>query len=133
MLNRARYVSFATFRKTGVAVATPVWCAEDDGEFYVFSAAAAGKVKRLRNSSRARLAVCDAQGKLLGGWHEASAEIIMEPADVARALQILRAKYGWQMVLTDFFSRLTGRFKQRIYIRVRLHGEDEASSVEDGR
>ena len=57
----------------------------------------------------------------------------MEPADVARALQILRAKYGWQMVLTDFFSRLTGRFKQRIYIRVRLHGEDEASSVEDGR
>ena len=97
------------------------------------AAAAAGKVKRLRNSSRARLAVCDAQGKLLGGWHEASAEIIMEPADVARALQILRAKYGWQMVLTDFFSRLTGRFKQRIYIRVRLHGEDEASSVEDGR
>lgn len=131
LLNRARYVSFATYRKSGVTVATPVWCAEDDGVFYIFSAAAAGKVKRLRNSSRARLAVCDAKGKLLGGWHEASAEIIMEPSDVARALQTLRAKYGWQMAFTNFFSKLIGRFNQRVYIRVHLRSDSGTGSVED--
>lgn len=119
-LNRARYVSLATFRKTGVEVATAVWCAEDDGDFYVFSAADAGKVKRLRNSDRARLAVCDAKGKVLGHWHEASAEIITESLSVAHALQTLRAKYGWQMLLTDFFSKLSGRFHKRVYIRLRL-------------
>lgn len=119
-LSRARYVSLATFRKTGVEVATAVWCAEDDGDFYVFSAADAGKVKRLRNSDRARLAVCDAKGKVLGHWHEASAEIITESLSVAHALQTLRAKYGWQMLLTDFFSKLSGRFHKRVYIRLRL-------------
>ncbi len=119
-LQRASYVSLATFRKSGVEVATPVWCAEDDGDFYVFSAADAGKVKRLRNSDRARLAVCDAKGKLLGHWHDASAEIITESASVAHALQTLRTKYGWQMLLTDFFSKLSGRFHKRVYIRVRL-------------
>lgn len=119
-LSRARYVSLATFRKTGVEVATAVWCAEDDGDFYVFSAADAGKVKRLRNSDRARLAVCDAKGKVLGHWHEASAEIITESLSVAHALQTLRVKYGWQMLLTDFFSKLSGRFHKRVYIRLRL-------------
>lgn len=119
-LSRARYISLATFRKTGVEVATAVWCAENDGDFYVFSAADAGKVKRLRNSDRARLAVCDAKGKVLGHWHEASAEIITESVSVAHALQTLRAKYGWQMLLTDFFSKLSGRFHKRVYIRLRL-------------
>lgn len=119
-LSRARYVSLATFRKTGIEVATAVWCAEDDGDFYVFSAADAGKVKRLRNSDRARLAVCDAKGKVLGHWHEASAEIITESLSVAHALQTLRVKYGWQMLLTDFFSKLSGRFHKRVYIRLRL-------------
>ena len=126
-LNRARYVSLATFRKSGAEVATAVWCAEDAGDFYVFSAADAGKVKRLRNRDRARLAVCDAKGKILGHWHDASAELIADTADVAHALQTLRAKYGWQMLLTDFFSKLSGRFDKRVYIRLRLTSGAEKS------
>jgi PPOX class probable F420-dependent enzyme len=119
-LRRARYVSLATFRRSGVPVATPVWCAEDGGEFFVFSAGNAGKVKRLRNSSRARLAVCDARGGSVGEWHDADAFLVEEPAEVARALGALRRKYGWQMWLADAGARLTGRFDQRTYIRIRL-------------
>jgi PPOX class probable F420-dependent enzyme len=119
-LERARYVSLATFRKSGAMVATPVWCAHQDGVFYVFSARAAGKVKRLRNSARARLAVCGPRGGLLGDWHDASAEIIEEPAEVARALTLLRGKYGLAMWLADAGAKLTGRFRRRAYVRVRL-------------
>jgi PPOX class probable F420-dependent enzyme len=75
----ATYVSFATFRKTGAAVPTPVWCAEDGGDFYIFSAGNAGKVKRLRNSDRAQMAVCDVRGKVLGEWHSARATTISDP------------------------------------------------------
>ena len=32
-LKRAKYLSFATYRKSGVEVATPVWFAEEDGAF----------------------------------------------------------------------------------------------------
>lgn len=119
-LEAARYVSLATYRRSGEEVATPVWCAHDGEGFHIFSAGDAGKVKRLRNSPRARLAVCDVRGNLLGEWQDATAEIIDDPAEIRHALTLLRRKYGWQMWLADAGARLTGRFHRRAYIRVRL-------------
>ena len=101
-------------------VPTPVWCAELNGDFFIFSAGNAGKVKRLRNSPRAQLAVCDARGKLLGDWQEAEALVLDESSDITRALTALRNKYGWQMWLADIGSKLTGKFHKRSYIRATL-------------
>ena len=119
-LDDARYFSLATFRKNGDAVETPVWFAEGAaaGAYFVFSAGAAGKVKRLRRSDAARVAVCDVRGKLLGDWLPARAELVVEQGAVAEALSALRRKYGLQMWLTDWMSRLSGRFNQRTYIKV---------------
>jgi uncharacterized protein len=119
-LTRANYVSLATFRRSGKPVATPVWCAADGDDFYFFSERAAGKVKRLRNSDRARLAVCDLRGRLSSGWTDARAEVVDDPVEIARALTALHRKYRWQMWLADFGSRLTGRYHKRAYIRARL-------------
>ena len=120
-LQTAPYVNLRTFRKSGAAVDTPVWCAPgDDDELYIFSAGNAGKVKRLRNSDRAELAVCDVRGKLLGEWVHARAETVTDDAAVARALAALRAKYGWQMKLADLGAKLTGKFHRRAYIRATL-------------
>jgi hypothetical protein len=122
-LASARYVSFATYRRSGEAVATPVWCAAENGQFFMFSAGDAGKVKRLRNSTRTRLAVCDLRGKVLGEWHPATAEILTHRGDIHRALTLLRRKYGWQMWLADAGAKLTGRFDRRVYIRAKLAAE----------
>ena len=43
-LDRHRYMSLATFRRSGAEVATPVWFAAVDGKLYVVSAGNAGKV-----------------------------------------------------------------------------------------
>lgn len=113
------YVSFKTFRRSGAAVATPVWLAlGDDNNGYIFSAGNAGKIKRLRNSNLAELAVCDVRGKLLGEWVPVKATVINNPADIATALTALRQKYGWQMKLADVGAKLTGKFNKRAYIRV---------------
>jgi uncharacterized protein len=117
-LEHARYLSLATFRKSGVAVETPVWFAEDGGHLYVFSGGEAGKVKRLRRSSQARIARCDARGKLEGPWIDARASIIGDAARKSRALAALRAKYGWQMRLLDFVSLLGGRIHKRALIEI---------------
>ncbi len=119
-LEGARYVSLGTFRKSGAMVATPVWAAADGESFYVFSAGDAGKVKRLRNSARAQLAVCTVNGKLLSGWVDAEAHLIDESAEIARALAALRRKYGFAMWLADAGAKLSGRFQRRAYIRVKL-------------
>ena len=69
----AQYLNLATFRKTGVAVETPIWFAKDGDTLYAFSTKDAGKVKRLRNSSRARIAPCTVTGKVTGDWADAEA------------------------------------------------------------
>ena len=120
-LDRHRYMSLATFRRSGAEVATPVWFAGDDGRLYVFSAEQAGKVKRLRNSPKARVAPSDARGRIRGTWLEASARILTEPAAIDRARAAFRRKYGWQMLVTDLFSRLAGRIHHRAWLEICLH------------
>ena len=119
-LEHAQYVSLATFRRSGEAVATPVWTAPTNGSFYVFTAGEAGKIKRLRNCDQARIARCDSRGRLQGDWHDARAIIIDEVNEAHTALAALREKYGWQMWLADFASRLIGKFEKRAYIKVTL-------------
>jgi PPOX class probable F420-dependent enzyme len=117
-LKGARYLSLGTFRKTGVRVATPVWFAESNGKFYVFSEGKAGKVKRLRNSSRAEVAACNYSGKLKGDWVAAQARIVEDQALIEVAHNALISKYGWQMKTLDFFSGLAGKKNQRAFIEV---------------
>jgi PPOX class probable F420-dependent enzyme len=119
-LDRHRYMALATFRKSGAEVATPVWFAAVGGTLYVCSAGDAGKVKRLRQSSRARVAPSDARGRLQGAWRDATARLVTEPGAIERAHAALRAKYGWQVWLADVLSRLTGRIGRRAWIAIEV-------------
>jgi uncharacterized protein len=118
-LDRARYLSLATFRRSGTEVATPVWFAAVGDRLYVVTSGDAGKVKRLRNSARARVAPCDARGRVSGAWREATARVVDAMA-VAPARAALVKKYGWQVRLLDLFSRLTGRIHRRAWIEIAL-------------
>lgn len=119
-LDRHRYLSLATFRRSGAEVRTPVWFAAVDGKLYVFTAGESGKVKRLRHSSRARVARSDMRGHVRGAWYDAAARIVTEPAVIESARAALRAKYGWQMWIGDLFSRLTGRIRRRAWIEIEV-------------
>ena len=117
-LDRHGYVSLATFRRDGREVATPVWFAASGEQLYVFSAGDSGKVKRLRASSRARVAPCDARGRVEGPWRDATARVFADAPTIARAYAALRAKYGWRFRVLDLFSRLTGRARRRAWIAI---------------
>ena len=117
-LERGAYVSFATRKRSGEFVPTPVWFAPGDGGYYLFSAGDAGKIKRLRNFSESRLAPCTVTGRVTGDWLQAQAVLLEDPRDIARALAALRRKYGWQMHLLDALSRVAGKLDRRAYIRV---------------
>ena len=124
-LDSARYFNLTTYRRDGRAVDTPVWFAGTGGTYYVFSAGDAGKVKRLRRSPQARVAVCDVRGNLQGDWIPANAHLLSDPQAVSGALQALRGKYGVQMWIADLLSRLSGRFNRRAYIRVDIHDQSK--------
>ena len=117
-----RYVSLTTFRRNGKAVLTPVWVARHESCFYLFSESGAGKVKRIRANPAVRLAACSSTGKVTSGWLEAEARVITDAQLIDAALLALRKKYGWQMLITTFFSKLSGRYRKRAYIEIRIQG-----------
>jgi PPOX class probable F420-dependent enzyme len=113
-----RYINLATFRKSGAEVKTPVWFAVMDSKIYAYTAGKSGKVKRLRNSSRARIAPSDARGNPLGDWRDTNARIIGDSARKERSFAALKAKYGWQVSVLTFFARVAGSIKDRVYIEI---------------
>ena len=124
-LANERYINLETFKRDGTGVKTPVWVAPLDGTLVVFSAGDAYKVKRLRRDPRARVAACNVRGAVRGEWQDATGRIIDDAAHIARAHAALRAKYGWQLAIGDFFASLTGRARRRAWLEITLKGKSD--------
>jgi uncharacterized protein len=87
-----RYISLATFRKTGVAVYTPIWFAEEDGKLYFMTNEKLGKMKRIRNNPKVKFAPCTIRGKITGPEFAGTARIL-PPQEGEHARRLIRAKY----------------------------------------
>jgi hypothetical protein len=109
------YISLESFKRSGQGVAVPVWFAEEGGTLYVYSEAASGKIKRIRNNPRVRIAPCDMRGRLKGNRVEATARILAGD-EARRADELLNAKYGFQKRLIGFFAKF--RPRPRAYVAI---------------
>jgi hypothetical protein len=112
------YANLATFRRDGREVRTPVWIASDGEELVVYTNGESGKVKRIRNGARVRLAACDVRGTLRGDWVEGSARVRSDSAAIERGVDAVRCKYGWQAQLVMLGARIFGRWPQRAVIEI---------------
>ena len=109
-LDKRDFLNLETFRKSGAGVRTPVWFAADpttdirskDAKLYIYTVENTGKVKRVRNNPRVRVAPCNRTGKLEGEWIDASARVV-EGAESARGLNLLSQKYFLKR-LFDLFA-----------------------------
>ena len=93
-LGRVQCIALTTFRKTGQAVATPVWFAINLGTIYVETHADAGKLKRLRHTARVTLAPCTYNGKVTGSVSAGNARILTAAEERTAASTALANKYG---------------------------------------
>jgi uncharacterized protein len=87
-----RYISLATFRKSGVAVYTPIWFAEYGDKLYLMTSSKLGKVKRIRNNPQVKIAPCTIRGKITGPEFPATARILPQE-ESTRVRQAIKAKY----------------------------------------
>jgi PPOX class probable F420-dependent enzyme len=82
----------------------------------VYTIGVSGKVKRIRNNGRVRVAPCNARGGVLGDWVDARAEIVTG-AEAEHGMQLLNKKYvPWKQLL-DFFAMF--RRRERTVFAVR--------------
>jgi PPOX class probable F420-dependent enzyme len=121
---RHKYLNLETFKKSGDGVKTPVWFAEDpatklesiEAKLYVYTIGNSGKVKRIRNNPRVRIAPCNARGGVLGDWVEAHAEIATG-AEADYGMRLLNKKHvPWKQLL-DFFAMFRKRERTVFAIR----------------
>jgi PPOX class probable F420-dependent enzyme len=110
------YLNLETLKRSGDAVRTPVWFAAapmpgnaTPRTLYIYTLENTGKIKRIRNNPRVRIAPCDARGNLKGEWVEARARLLSGD-DADRANRILTQKYLLKRIF-DFLSffRVTKR------------------------
>jgi PPOX class probable F420-dependent enzyme len=107
------YVSLTTYRRSGAAVATPVWVvAVSDGRLGVWSASEAGKVKRLRNDPRVTVQPCDVRGRVRPATEPVTgtAEVVRSGRRYDEVQAAVDAKYG----VIARLSRLGGRLKRLV-------------------
>ena len=119
-----KYLNLETFKKSGEGVKTPVWFAADpsasldsnDAKLYVYTIGVSGKVKRIRNNPRVKIAPCDMRGRVLGEWVEARVAIVTSE-ESARGMRLLNKKYfPWKQML-DFFAMFRRRERTVFAIR----------------
>lgn len=101
------YIALETFRKSGEGVITPVWVTAEGDKLYVWTVSDSGKVKRIRNNGRVRVAVSDARGNPKSEWVEARARVLDKPDAERAQQQRLAAKYGWQFQVFNLMNRFS--------------------------
>lgn len=123
-LRDQKYISLETFKKNGEGVKTPVWFAADpaadlagpEARLFFYTIGNTGKVKRVRNNGRVRVASCTMRGEVTGEWANGRAEIITGE-EAARSMSLLNKKYfPWKQILSffAFFSR-----QERVVMAIR--------------
>lgn len=104
-----QYALLKTFRKSGTAVPTPIWFANENGKLYVTTGSTAGKVKRIHNNGRVMLTPCDQRGRVAEGAQEVEGSARELPAsEHAHANAVLLRKYKLMYRMFDvlgFFTR----------------------------
>jgi uncharacterized protein len=114
----AQYVLLTTFTKDGRPKPTPVWVAADGDRLLVISEEKSWKVKRIRNTSRVTLAVCDMRGRPKSEAIEATASIL-DKSQTGTVYDAIGRRYGLIGRVFNFFSKLRGGMQNNVGLELR--------------
>lgn len=117
-VSKAQYVLLTTFTKDGRPKPTPIWIARDGDRALVITEKNAWKVKRIRNTPRVTLAVCDMRGNVKGEAVEAVATVLDESQTDA-VYRAITTRYGLVGKVFTFFSKLRGGAKRTVGLEIR--------------
>ena len=106
-LKSHKFMNLTTFRKSGVAVKTPVWFAYTNGKLVGTTQPQAGKLKRIRNNAKVTVAPSTVRGDPLGDPIDGVARVLA-PEEFKAADEAMKRKYGLQYTLFIFMMRLRG-------------------------
>ena len=120
-LAKAQYVLLTTFTKDGRPKPTPIWAAPDGDRLLVITQEKSWKVKRIRNTPRVTLAVCDMGGHPKSEPVEATATIL-DKSQTGAVYDAVGREYGLIGRVFNLFSKLRGGMQKNVGLELRPAG-----------
>jgi hypothetical protein len=117
-VSKAQYVLLTTFTKDGRPKPTPIWIARDGDRALVITEKNAWKVKRIRNTPRVTLAVCDMKGRVKGEPVEAVATVL-DDSHTENVYRAIIKRYGIVGRIFALFSKLRGSDGRTVGLEIR--------------
>lgn len=118
---KADYVLLTTFTKDGRAKPTAVWAVPEGDRLLVLTQAKSWKVKRIRNTPRVTVAVCDRRGNVKSEAVDAEAAILDRDA-LARTYDGIGKRYGLFGKVFNLFSKMRGGMDNNLALELRAAG-----------
>lgn len=112
-LGDEKYLLLTTYKRSGDAVATPVWAVGlDSGDVGFWTSSGSGKTKRLRHTSKVTVQPCNSRGKPTPGTGavESTARLVSGD-DMSEIRTKVEAKYGIQTKVTKLLGTIGGILK----------------------
>jgi uncharacterized protein len=115
---KSDYIQLTTFTKDGRPKPTVIWAAPDGDRLVAITEEKSWKVKRIRNTSRVTVAVCDVRGNPKSEAVEATATILDKSANGA-TYDAIGKRYGLLGKTFNLFSKLRGGLKNNVSIELK--------------
>jgi PPOX class probable F420-dependent enzyme len=115
---KAQYVLLTTFTKDGRPKPTAIWAANHGDRLLVITQAKSWKVKRIRNTPRVTLAICDRGGNPKSEAIEATATIL-DSSHTGVVYDAIGSEYGIVGKVFNLFSKLRGGMNNNVGLELR--------------
>jgi PPOX class probable F420-dependent enzyme len=115
---KAQYILLTTFTKDGRPKPTAIWAANHGDRLLVITQAKSWKVKRIRNTPRVTLAICDRGGNPKSEAIEATATIL-DSSHTGVVYDAIGSEYGIVGKVFNLFSKLRGGMNNNVGLELR--------------
>ena len=115
---KAQYILLTTFTKDGRPKPTAIWAANHGDRLLVITGAKSWKVKRIRNTPRVTLAICDRGGNPKSEAIEATATIL-DASQTGVVYEAIGSEYGIVGKAFNLFSKLRGGMNNNVGLELR--------------
>jgi len=123
-LAKAQYILLTTFTKDGRPKPVPIWAAADGDRgdrLLVITEKKSWKVKRIRNTPRVTMAICDMRGRPKSETVEGTAAILDE-SQTGAIYDAIGKRYGIVGKVFNFVSKLRGGMENNIGLELKVTG-----------
>ncbi|HEX9174974.1 MAG TPA: PPOX class F420-dependent oxidoreductase [Mycobacterium sp.] len=116
---QSKFILLTTFTKHGRPKPTPIWAAPDGDRLLVITEEDSWKVKRIRNTARVTLAVCDAKGTPKSEAIDATATIL-DKSQTGLVYDAIGERYGLMGKVFNLFSKyFRGGMKKNVGLELK--------------